>query len=98
MIVKRELSLKVIDNMFTMPTYYYYLNEDVTILTNDNEVFEGKITSIEKLHLSLMDKEEGLVIIKFENIKKQQIQIGYVVLILGENKIIKRGFIYGKGY
>lgn len=70
MIVKRELSLKVIDNMFTMPTYYYYLNEDVTILTNDNEVFEGKITSIEKLHLSLMDKEEGLVIIKFENIKK----------------------------
>lgn len=69
MIVKRELSLKVIDNMFTMPTYYY-LNEDVTILTNDNEVFEGKITSIEKLHLSLMDKEEGLVIIKFENIKK----------------------------
>ena len=35
-----------------------------------NEVFEGKITSIEKLHLSLMDKEEGLVIIKFENIKK----------------------------
>ena len=35
MIVKRELSLKVIDNMFTMPTYYY-LNEDVTILTNDN--------------------------------------------------------------
>ena len=97
MIVKRELSLKVIDNMFTMHTYYY-LNEDVTILTNDNEVFEGKITSIEKLHLSLMDKEEGLVIIKFENIKKQQIQIGYVVLILGENKIIKRGFIYGKGY
>lgn len=68
MIVSRELSLRVIKHMFTTPSYYY-INEDVTILTSDNEVFQGEITSIEKLHLSLNDKEEGLVIIKFENIK-----------------------------
>lgn len=68
MIISRELSLKVNKGMWGS-IEHYSINEDVTILTNDYEVFQGEITSIEKLHLSLNDKEEGLVIIKFEDIK-----------------------------
>lgn len=67
MLVSRELSLKVSRDMFGRQEYYW-IDEDVTILTKDNRVIEGKIISINEESVTLTN-DNGNSTIWYEDIK-----------------------------
>ena len=67
MLISRELSLKVSRDMFGRHEYYW-IDEDITILTKDNKVIEGKIISIDEETVTLTN-DNGNPTIWYEDIK-----------------------------
>lgn len=68
MYIERNLSLKVSKGLFGS-TNHYYLDEEVTILTNKDIVLEGKITSIQDKGLMLESEEGNITIVLYVDIK-----------------------------
>lgn len=68
MYIERDLSLKVYKGLFGN-TNHYYLDEEVTILTTNDIVLEGKITSIQEKGLIIENKEGNNIILLYVDIK-----------------------------
>ena len=67
MLITRELSLKVSRDMWGIQDYYW-IDENVTILTKDNKVIEGEIISIDEESVTLTN-DNGNTTIWYKNIK-----------------------------
>lgn len=68
MYIERDLSLKVSKSPFGTSNRYY-LDEEVTILTNNDIVLEGKISSIQDKGLILESEEGNNIILLYVDIK-----------------------------
>lgn len=68
MYIQRDLSLKVSKSLFGT-TSHYYLNQHITILTNDDTVLKGTILSILSDSLEIKEDSIGSVSVLYENIK-----------------------------
>lgn len=67
MLITRELSLKVSRDMWGIQDYYW-IDENVTILTKDNKVIEGEIISIDEESVTLTNDNSNTTI-WYKNIK-----------------------------
>lgn len=67
MLISRELSLKVSRDIFGRREYYW-IGGEITILTKDNKVIEGKIISIDEESVTLTN-DNGNPTIWYEDIK-----------------------------
>lgn len=68
MYIARDLSLKVSKSPFGTQNRYY-LDEEVTILTTNDVVLEGKISSIQEKGLTIENEEGNNTILLYVDIK-----------------------------
>lgn len=68
MIVSKQLRLRVVKGMFCSPDFYE-INEDVTILTINDDVVAGKIYSIDDESLTLVNEMDEGQIVAYKDIK-----------------------------
>lgn len=61
MVVSRELSLKVTRSMWGNSDHYW-IDDEVTVHTNEDAVYVGKIVEIEKLYFSIQCDEDDIAI------------------------------------
>lgn len=69
MIANRELHLKVIDNG-GCGSQYYTINENITVLMNNNNIIIGTIQQIEDEYLSICNNDKGLINLKYKDMNK----------------------------
>lgn len=69
MIASRELYLSVIDNG-GIGKQSYEINEDITVLMNNDCVIRGIIEQIDEKYLIIFDKNKEYLILKYKDIKK----------------------------
>lgn len=65
--IERDLSIRV--NKGYSVTKNFYLDDDVTILTKDDIVLEGRIVAIQSKGLAIEDKKIGVVMVLYMDIE-----------------------------